>query len=72
MLTLVTQMTCDRSGCPAPACEQFVFYGQDFYFCRHHAAEAMLLVGDAAASPPSWREPGNGQERRTLATVSRP
>lgn len=52
MEILVTLTTCDRSGCPAPACEQVVLYGQDFYFCGHHAAELIPVASDAVPSSP--------------------
>lgn len=51
METVMTLTTCDRSGCPACACEQFTFYGQDFYFCGHHAAELMAVASDAVSTP---------------------
>lgn len=54
----MTVTTCDRSGCPARGCEQVVFYGQDFYFCGHHAAELMLAMGDAVpTSMPAMARP---------------
>lgn len=49
---------CDHPECPAWATESCVVYGQDFYFCHHHANELSPLVTGLPEQLSLWRSPG--------------
>ena len=40
---------CDTRACPAPAKRALMFYGQDFYFCGHHAVEVESALAVAVS-----------------------
>jgi hypothetical protein len=59
-----TIKVCDTSACPAPAKRALMFYGQDFYFCGHHAVEVesalAVAVSESEAVTVIAGYPGNG------------
>lgn len=46
MMTVDGNHFCDFGDCTAFAASELLIYGEDFYFCHHHAVE--LLLGDDA------------------------
>lgn len=62
---------CDHPECPAWATESCVVYGQDFYFCHHHANELSPLVTGLPEQPPVRRGLGTAVLSKSPLGTSR-
>lgn len=50
-VSVLGQVRCDHPECPASAAGSCVVYGQDFYFCQHHANELLPVVASLPEQP---------------------